>query len=163
MKRKDVDPVIERLRQRYSSSRPHLIIERDGDRTNHGYWGELGWQNHDFEEDTVVVVLDDFIDESGGGSNNDLDYIQFPLSALETVVRSALRSENRRDSVLVEGRHVMYHQHWPYGSENGYTGPELRCHVELRVSVELGDGGPTLQIEGPQIQYPTEQFTNLIK
>jgi hypothetical protein len=163
MKRQDVYPVIERLRLRYSSSRPRLIIEKNGDNIHHGYWGDLGWQNHDFEEDTAVLVLEDSIDESGGGSHNDLDYIQFPLSALEAVVRSALRSETNRDSALVEGRRVMYHEHWPYGSENGYTGPKLRCHVELRVSVELGDGGPTLQIEGPEIKYPIKQFTDLIK
>lgn len=97
-------------------------------------------------EKRAIYVLKDFYDESGGGSNNDWDYIIFPKSELERLLRITLGTESKEAKLRIPGSRITFSNHWNCQGE-GWEDPKREAPAVLSASLKIRDGNHLFQVK----------------
>lgn len=92
----------------------------------------------------AVYVMKDSIDQDGG-SDCDVDFIQFQRSMLQNLAESALDSEGNTIGVFPHGPRTTFKGKGPYSPGTGDT-----YGVQLNIYLTIKDGAHSLSIEPPE-------------
>jgi len=139
----DISKVLEKLHN--PRGRPRLEIEGLGGSIESQYLGFFPYDSSGSREKRAVYVSNDLYDESGGGSNNDWDYIFFNRSELEGLVRTALDSEPNEVTRTISGSRVTFRNYWN-AQGKGWEEPKKEEHVNLSLSLRIAAMEPHLSI-----------------
>ncbi len=92
----------------------------------------------------VAMVFKSDRDESGGGSNNDWDYVTFSASSVEGLIKTALSSYLHDARAMIDGRGTTFRNHL---SVEGWEEPRKTEDVSVKVHFRMRDDKPSISFE----------------
>ncbi len=86
------------------------------------------------------------VDESGGGSYHNIDYIEFPTEVLKQLFLLALGSPVKQAGLKTSGLQTTDYENWPYGSDSGSSIHTDKEAVGLEIFLTITGSGPILSL-----------------